>query len=201
MRTLDVVNEMLGTMGEAPLNTLEDPHTFRGACLSTLNKLSQNVQARGWWFNRETLEIQPSALDGSVYLPGDFISVRVPRDYGRSTAAFVQRGRRLYDTVNGTFVFTRPVTVTLIRMIPFEDLPELAAQHIAALAVLQYQSKYDGDTAKTREVRDRVENPVTGTLFMLGSEEIRNSQSNFIDSNAKLQRLKNVTNGARRFIR
>lgn len=201
MRTLDVVNEMLGTMGEAPISSLEDPHTFRGACLSTLNNQNARIQSRGWWFNSEAITLSPSALDSSIYLPGDTINVRVPRASAEDTSPYVQRGRRLYNTNGGTFVFTTAQDVTIIRQVPFEELPELAAQHIAASAVVQFQSKYDSDSIKTRELRDRVEHPTTGTLFYLVAEDMRNRRVNLIDSNSRLQRLKSLTNGARRFIR
>jgi hypothetical protein len=201
MQTLDVVNEMLGTMGEAPLNTLEDPHAFRGACLSTLSNLSRQIQAKGWWFNREKLVLAPSALDSTIYLPGDFISVRVPRNaYGQATRNVVQRGRRLYDTEAGTFAFTSSVTVDVVRLIPFQDLPEVAAQYIASKAVLQFQSKYDGDTAKSRELKSRIEGP-DGTFAAINIEETRDQQVNLIESNVRLQRLKAITKSARRLLR
>ena len=202
MKTLDVVNEMLGTMGETPLNTLDDPHAFRGACLSTLARVNREVQAKGWWFNSELLTLSPSALDSSIYLPGDCLGVRVPRKAtGASTRNYVKRGRRLYDTGSngdaGTYVFTADVTVDIFRLIPFEDdLDEVAANYIASQAVLQFQSKYDGDTAKGRELEKRISGP-TGTFAAFQRAETQNQQVNMIESNVALQRLKRITRGAR----
>lgn len=197
MQSLDVVNEMLGTMGEAPLNSLSDAHAFRGACLSTLNNLNNQIQAKGWWFNRELLALAPSALDSSIYLPGDAINVRVPRlTTGRSTRNYVKRGRRLYNLDTGTYEFTDTVDVEVIRLVPFQELPETAAQYIAAKAVLQFQSKYDGDTAKTRELRERIESR-DGAYAAINAEETRSRQVNLIESNSRLQRLKRVTRAAR----
>lgn len=201
MQTLDVVNTMLGTMGEKPLNSLNDPHSYRGACLSTLSRINKQVQAKGYWFNREYLTLQPSALNGHIYLPGDFINVEVPRSPTRDTTQIVQRGRRLYNTEGGVYTFDHAVDVILIRLVPFEDLPEAAAQHIAAMAVYQFQTEYDGDTAKGRQLEDRISNPTTGTLGAFNTENIRNERTNFLRSNYKLQRLKAITNGARRWIR
>jgi hypothetical protein len=201
MQTLDVVNEMLGTMGETPLNTLEDPHTFRGACLSTLTNMNRQIQSKGWWFNRETLELAPSALDSTIYLPGDFINVRVPRlPTGRATRNVVQRGRRLYDLDEGRYEFDKAVTVEVVRLIPFQEMPETAAQYVAAMAVLQFQSKYDGDTAKSREIRGRLEGPM-GLFAAINTEETRNRQVNLIESNPRLLRLKFITKAARRLLR
>lgn len=195
MQTLDVINEMLGTMGEAPINTLEDPHTFRGACLSTLTRVSRRIQAKGWWFNMETLTLPPSALDSTIYLPGDYISVRCP------TRDVIQRGRRLYDLSVGSYAFTAAVDVTVIRLVNFQDLPETAAAHIAATAVVEFQSEYDGDTTKTRALKERITGP-DGTFAAINIEHTRDRKANLIQSNVGLMRLKFLTQRTRqRFVR
>ena len=195
MQTLDVVNEMLGTQGFRPLASLTEPHAFRGAAQSTLTRVNRAIQAKGWWFNREPLTLQPSAVDSAIYLPGDTINVR------HALAKYVQRGGRLYNTELGDYTFEASVDVILIRLIPFEDLPELAATHISATAVLEYQLNYDGDTAKTRKLEDRIDKDGKGTLADLQSEEIRSSRVNLINSNARLQQLKSITRAARSLLR
>jgi hypothetical protein len=196
MQILDVVNEMLGTQGFRPLNALTEPHAFRGAAQSTLARVNRAVQAKGWWFNREPLTLQPSSVDSAIYLPGDAISVR------HAYATYVQRGNRLYNTETGNYTFESSVDVVVIRLIPFEDLPELAASHISATAVLEYQMKYDGDTAKGRQLQARVNDGMGhGTLCALQSEETRSSRVNLITSNKRLQRLKQVTRAARTLLR
>lgn len=197
MLRLSVVNEMLGTMGESPLNSLDDPHTFLGAALNMLDKNDATIQARGWWFNTEDITLPPSALDSAIYLPGDTISVNVyPTLGGASTSNIVQRGRRLYNTNGGTYVFASPVRVSLKRRVDFEDMPETAAQYIASLALLQFQSLYDGDTAKSRELSSRVNGPA-GTFQAIQREHTRESQANLLRSNPRLQRLKSITRGVR----
>lgn len=186
MQKLDVINAMLGSMGEAPLNTLTEPHAFRGAALSIFDSVNTQVQGRGWWFNMEELELQPSALDSNIYLPGDTAAVRTP------TRNVTRRGNRLYDLDGGTYVFTEAVKVTLIRLLPIEDLPEAAAQHVRALCVLKFQTTYDGDTAKTRALTDEVFGP-DGTRVILYAEHTRNRRTNLITSNPRLQRLKLLT--------
>lgn len=187
MQTLDVVNECLGTMGETPLNTLAEPHAFKGAALSLLTKLDKSCQAVGWWYNRETVTLQVSALDSKIYLPGDTINVRPcnPR--------VAQRGRILYDTENSTPVFTEAQDAVLVRRVPFDELPESVSNYIAAKVVLRFQSVYDGDTAKTRELQ----NQLTMAYIELRADETRNTQANLVDSNARLQQIKRKTIGAR----
>lgn len=190
MQEITVVNAMLATMGESPLNSIEDPHAFRAACLSTLDSEDARIQAKGWWFNQEVVTMTPQTND-RIPLPGDAISVRTP------ARNIVQRGRYLYDTDTGDYLFYAPVKIELIRRVPFGDLPESAAQYIKACSVVQFQTNYDGDTAKTRDLRI-IE---ARTFAEINIDHIRNRRSNMIDSNVNLQRLKSTTNGLRYRIR
>jgi hypothetical protein len=196
MQTLDVVNACLGTMGHVPLASLAEPHAFKNAATSTLDRLNREVQSKGWWFNRETLVLHPDAYSAVIDMPGDAISVRVPRSYTSANRNLVWRGGRLYDTDRGTNQFTEDVTVEIIRLVQFEDLPEEAAQHIAAKTILQFQSAYDGDTAKSRELGSRINGP-DGTLVALKASETRNVKANFLEANEQLQTLKNLTRRVR----
>lgn len=204
MQTLDVVNAMLGTMGEAPLSSLEDAHELRGACLRVLNAVNSRIQARGWWFNREYLTLAPSAVDSCIYVPGDTINVRADRQLLKlEYSAVAERGSRLYNLDGGTYVFTADIEVELIRLVPFDQLPELASAHIGAQAVLEFQTSYDGDSTKTRQlgmiVYDIQSN--TGTRVDLNAEETRQAKANWHRANYKLQFLKSIVRGARSHIR
>jgi len=191
MQIIDVVNDCLGSMGEAPLNSLSDPHRFRGAAQRTLERYNRRLQSRGWWFNRETLTLDPGALDSNIYLPGDTIAVR---DLDTGVA---QRGDRLYNLETGDYVFTAPVEVTLIRLVPFDEVPEVVAQYIAAAAVAKFQTLYDGDTAKARDLKeDRDIAQIEAT-----AQETRESRANMIHSNLRLQRIKFRARGVRPFTR
>lgn len=190
MQTLDVLNACIATTGEHPLNAINDPHPLRFAALSLLNNESRLRQTVGRWYNMEDATLDVSPADSKIYLPGDTIGFRAP------TRDVVVRGRNLYDVRHGTNIFVKPVSGTLIRLIPFESLPESAAQYIAAEVVLKFQMSYDGDSNKTgmlKVFRDDAK-------VLENIEHIRDRKSNFIDNNSNLQRLKAVTRRARRFI-
>lgn len=189
MLTLTVVNRMLATLGEAPLNALTDPHTFRASCLAKLDSKDSALQTKGWWFNRELLSLSPNLLDSKIYLPGDVINVMIP---GRLD--IVQRGRVLYDTVNGTTLFTEAVDAQVIRRVPFEDLPELVAEYIAADAVLEFQSDFDADSNK----RQLLAKTYTDAKLEFNAEATRQSRYNSLDTNIRLQKLKSRINYARK---
>ena len=183
MDTLSVVNEMLGSMGEVELASLTDFHPFLANARGTLDRVSRTTQASPWWFNEENVILTPNSVDHMIYLPNDLLEVTSEYRY------YVQRGQRLYNTLTGTYLFTDPVKLVIRRLLDFEELPETAAAYIAAEAVLQFQSNYDGDSNKRQE-KAAYRNEC---LFKLNAEETRKRKVNMLDNNPRLQRIKRAT--------
>lgn len=200
---LDVVNECLGTMGEAPLNTLSEPHEFRGTAQRLLKRNSNQIQSLGWWFNTERFVAERPTNLGYIQLPGDVLkwaSGNKARDtyvQQQGKSWIVMRGRRLYDTVNGTYEINDRVVGEIVRELPFADLPPQAQEFVAAQTVLRFQSDYDADNSKRQELQERWK------LARLDcrAENIRQNRFNFRDNNPQLAYVKSVTRAARRYIR
>lgn len=173
---LDVVNDMLATMGETSLNTLEDAHPLVPAGRRFLKERSWQEQAKSWWFNRELTTLNPDPA-GMIFLPADTISVD-PFDVSLS---YVQRGDRLYkpfDTdSNNKFIFTEAVTCWLVRNLPFTDLPGPAQRVISVAARLDFQLLYDADTAKVALLRADLQD----AYITLNTEHIRNKGVNLLN--------------------
>lgn len=197
--TLQVVNECLATMGEAPLNALSENHGFRGAAVRCLTKADQDIQTKGWWYNTEEMELVPSVTDSYIYLPGDVVRVNfgfisVTRiDCGQWQGRYVQRGRRLYDLTKGTYAITETLRAQIVRQVPFEDLPVCIATLIAATAVFKFQSDYDGDNNRRIELAQALKDVTT----IAGAEDIRQRRVNLYQLNPRIQRIKRVTQRAR----
>ena len=108
---------------------------------------------------------------------------------GPSKPWVVQRGRRLYDTVAGSYIFTDSVAVAIVRQIPFEDTPSVINDYIAAETVLRFQSNFDGDSSKRKEL----EQSWTLARAEALSENIRQLRVNMKNNNPRLARVKSVT--------
>lgn len=199
--TLDVVNQCLATMGEAPLNSLTETHGFRGAAIRRLAQADKSTQGRGWWYNTEERDLTPSPDDGYIYLPGDIIKVNfgfvsvTGVNCGQWQGRYVQRGRRLYDVVDGTYTIVENLRAQIIRKIPYEDVPECVADLIAADAVLRFQSDYDGDNNRRVELQQELQR----ALIYANAEDIRQRRVNLYALNPRLQRIKRVTSRARNY--
>lgn len=192
---LDVVNECLATLGETPLNTLNEPHEFKSSAQRKLTRIMAKTQARSWWFNVEAITLNPAPLTGFVTLPGDCLKwqsgVRSKDLMVRSQAKpwLVQRGLRLYDTRNRTYTITESVTGEITRLIPFDELPQVINDLIAAETVLAFQSDYDADNNKRQELKENLKY----CLIEANSENIRQLAVNMLDNNPRLARIKNVS--------
>ena len=183
MRTeLDVVNACLATMGERPLNSLSDPHTWRAAAQDKLRKASERLQSKGYWFNRERITLTPNLVDSYIYLPGDALKVT------STNPDYVVRGDKLFNLDGGTYIFTAAQMLVVVRDVPFEDLPHTAQTLIEAQAVMSFQADYDSDATKMRQLAADM-NQASADF---NREETRQVRANMIESNAKLQSIKNV---------
>lgn len=172
MTELDCVNEMLGTLGEAPLNEVDEDHPLVANALRTFKLVNWREQARKWWFNTEIVTLVPDPTSKFVYVPSDTINInpRSPRD------PLIQRGRRFYDPTNATYEIEGNVQCLLIRFIPFEDLPATAQAYISASCKVAFQSAFDGDQVKYKQLMDEKRE----MYVVFNAEHIRNCDTNLL---------------------
>jgi hypothetical protein len=149
---LDVVNACLATMGEAPLNTLNDDHVYKDAALGYLEEYNMVEQAFGYWFNREYLTLLPDSETAHIAIPQDVLEVREVLQGVWAQPAAVQRGNRAYNLATNSFEWTTPLSVEVVRLLPFEQLPFIAADLVKHAAILRFQREYDGDAQRYQEI-------------------------------------------------
>ena len=187
LSTLDVVNDMLGLLGERRVNDLNEPHPIIPDALAKLSTASAYVQADLWWFNVEYPTLIPQAGTGEILVPNDTASCDSLTQYPRLAV----RGNRLYNLDDVTDVFEQPIRVRLHRIVPFDDCPILARAHIAARAKLDFQKDYDGDNMKAQilaqEIRD--------SYARMHSEHIRNAKANILYRPSMLAKLQSIVGG------
>ena len=136
---LEAVNIMLRCIGEAPVNTLNDAAIVDvGMAQNMLAEISKEVQMEGWTWNTEI--DYPLSIDGDgfIYLPNNLAKITFdPQDY--PAGQYVQRGTRIYDRVNHTFVFTDTLYAEIVSFLVFTDLPEAARRYITIRAARKFQ--------------------------------------------------------------
>lgn len=139
---LAAVNDMLAAIGESPVSTLEgDENADVANCRRILNKVNTEVQAKGWTFNiEEDATLTPDVFSKLItYLP-DYL--RVLSTDGET--AYINRGGFLYDRTNRTDEFTASISVNLINLKPFDEMPVPFRAYIIARAARRFNIRFFG---------------------------------------------------------
>jgi hypothetical protein len=140
---LESVNQMLGHIGEAPVNSLADTAALPisgSIALTTLREVAKEVQTEEWHFNTVTdHEISPNG-DSKIPLPTNTLFV----DAVDASDDYVQRGLFLYNRKDRTFIFSSAVKVDLTEQLDWDDLSEPARRYITIRAARIFQGRIVG---------------------------------------------------------
>jgi len=138
MTELEAVNMCLAAIGESPVNNIQNTGLVDVAqARAKVTEFSRTVQSTGWAFNTERRFPLTRADDGTISLPLNALKVSVER--AESDAEVAQRGSRLYDKRNHTYIFDRDLTATVVLFLNWEELPQAARQYIAVCAARSFQ--------------------------------------------------------------
>ena len=133
---LEAVNTMLTSIGEQPIQNLNDLAGLSDASIAKqiLDNVSRAIQSRGWIFNTDLDVNMPVDQYGEIKLSPDILRVDTTSRVRSGDSDIVERGRKLYDRQKKTFTFTEKVKVNQIKLLIFEDLPEPARRYISIRA-------------------------------------------------------------------
>lgn len=146
---LSAVNELLAAIGEDPVEDLENLPPSGNTALFILQGTSRDLQEEGHWFNMETdYTLSPDPDSGFIDIPDDVLEIR------GSDGNYMQKGDRLYDRDEKTYVFSDGAACEVILHVMWEDLPAAARRYITALATERFIDGFPGAQAVT-EARAR----------------------------------------------
>lgn len=137
---LNAINSMLATIGEAPLNTLEDLGVVDAiTARSALQEVTREVLVEGYTFNTDTnYPITPEGFAPfEATIPPNALNV-VPND-----RTLTVRGSRIYDTARFSYNFQGVDTIPcqIIWGLAFDELPEVTRQYVALRAARRFQKR------------------------------------------------------------
>lgn len=172
---LEAVNDMLSVIGEAPVATIEgDLIPDAALAKSILRKVSSEVQERGWHFNTEYDYPLAPDTNGYIWIPNDVLAV----DTEDADIDAVVRGDKLYDRQNHTFVFSRAITATILRLLTFTDMPPAARRYITVRATRQFQERALG----SGEIRGATEKDEVDARALMVDQELENGDYSMLDN-------------------
>lgn len=134
---------MLDAAGESPVSSLINSGLADVAEASKLlDEMSRSVQSPGWVFNTEYE--YPLVRDVSNNLPLPVNTLGIYADGSYTEGDIVQRGLRVYDRKNHTYIFTKNITSTIVFLLGWDDLPQTARQYIMVKAARAHQARVLG---------------------------------------------------------
>ena len=143
---LDAVNQILSSVGQAPVTTLDLQNPEVSIVLNTLREINKQVQSEGWIFNTERdYVMQPDSSTQEILYPYNVLQMDANVEYHKNQYDLVRRNGKLYDRLNHTFQFTSDIHVDLTWYFDFTDVPPPVQTYIVARAARMCATKLIGD--------------------------------------------------------
>ena len=143
---LDAVNQILSSVGQAPVTTLDLQNPEVSIVLNTLREVNRQVQAEGWVFNTErNYELTPNTDTNFIEFSSNILQIDTNSQYHKDRYDVVKRGNKLWDRLNHTFVFNDPIRADIVWYVDYTDLPAAIQAYVAARAARMAAIKLVGD--------------------------------------------------------
>jgi len=134
---LSAVNAILGSIGQAPVASLDYTNPEIAFIFNLLKESNQDVQTEGWTFNLEYHLKYFTNTDNKITIGTDVIRIDATDAWDR-TRDFVRRRDtsdgiwRAYDRVNHTFEYPDDeyFYFNVVRILKFEDIPSAFQRYI-----------------------------------------------------------------------
>ncbi len=142
---LECINIMLAAIGEAPINTLTGTLPVDAVTAQkTLNEINKDVQNEGWSFNQEFNVKLTRDGSNQIALGTDMLKVDA-NVFDHPTIDVIQRGLKMYDRKNNTYVFDTDLTCNVTYFRNFDEIPESARRYINIRAARVFVDRLVGD--------------------------------------------------------
>tara|TARA_R110000851_G_scaffold5402_4_gene22416 strand:+ start:6958 stop:7572 length:615 start_codon:yes stop_codon:yes gene_type:complete len=147
---LEAMNMLLRAIGSSPVNSLETLHPDAVNARTTLNRIRQQAQRRGWWFNIDyCVAFTPDPQTGEVAIPDTISKVVFENKY------LVARGNKLYDKYNQSYVFSGLQIANRVQYtVLWDDMPPSLQENVAYVSAAHFVRDELEDTAKVQSFRE-----------------------------------------------
>ena len=153
---LDAVNQILGSVGQAPVLDLDMQNPEVNICLQTLRDTNRQLQAEGWTFNTEHLVKFTPDSNKHIVVNDDVLQIDSNDTHHYNRYCILRRldatdnKYKLYDKYwhqknkSEGFTFDEDIYCDVVYFIRFDSLPYAFQAHIMARAARQVAIKLVG---------------------------------------------------------
>ncbi len=157
-KELPAVNQILASVGQAPVTTLDQTNPDVAIAYDTLLEVSKEVQGEGWTFNQE-FEYEITTDNNKQYeIPNNMLQIDFSESY-KGDIDVVRRDGKLYDRYNHTYelgtVANDTWEVDVTWWFDWVDLPQPIQNYITAKAATITAQRIVGDPALIQTLQQR----------------------------------------------
>jgi hypothetical protein len=143
---LDAVNQILSSVGQAPVTTLDLQNPEVSIVLNSLRDVSRQVLAEGWIFNTERgYELTPDSVTKEIMFPTNALSIDTSTYDYQDTYSPVRRNGKLYDLYQHSYQWDTAIKCDIVWLFAFEDIPPAVQGYVIARASRLVATKLVGD--------------------------------------------------------
>ena len=194
---LEAINIMMAAIGETPVNTLTGTLAADVVMArSTLTEINKQVQSEGWSFNTEIDVTLTRDSSNNINLSSDVLRVDA-NIHQHPTIDPIQRGLKLYDRQNNTFVFEEDLICTVVYLRTFAEIPEQARYYITIRAARLFVDRLVGDDG----LRTYTEKDETRARVILTETDYANADHNLLRGDPSLTSIFDTYNPSSALIR
>jgi hypothetical protein len=142
---LDAVNRCLRAIGEAPVSSLSSGLPDAESAAVLIDEVTKDVLSAGWHSNTDEGVVITPDSKGEIQIPDTVLLIDTT---GRSSIIDVTVRPdpndgllKLFDKDRQSFTFSDPLTVDIIHLFPFDDLPYALRNYISAKAARRFQEE------------------------------------------------------------
>ena len=185
---LECINIMLAAIGEAPINTLTGTLPVDAVTAQkTLAEINKDVQNEGWSFNQEFNVKLTRDGSNQIALGTDMLKVDA-NVFDHPTIDVIQRGLKMYDRKNNTYVFDTDLTCNVTYFRNFDEIPESARRYINIRAARVFVDRLVGDDGlRTYTAQDEAR-----ARANLMENDMDNADHNVLSANPNLNNAMNT---------
>jgi len=150
---LQAVNEILASVGQAPVTTLDQTNPDVAIAYDTLVQVSREVQAEGWTFNVEYNYPFAPDTNQQILIPTNVLQLDLTTEYRDKDV--VRRSGKLYDRTAHSYEFTETMYCDVLWYFDWIDLPVPIQDYIVARSASIVSSRIVGDTNQYQMLQQR----------------------------------------------
>ena len=146
---LEAINQILATVGQAPVTTLDTTNPDVAIAYDTLLQVSREVQSEGWTFNKEYDYPMTPNTDDEIVIPTNMLQIDLhEREQNYKEYDVIRRNGKLYDRIDHTYKWTNgEMKCDIVWFFDWVDLPIPIQDYITARASSFVVSRIVGDAS------------------------------------------------------